>query len=291
MLNKSLCSSQNYFVRLDKPQNSNQYYSDENPQRPRTGILSKNGKFIIWGGHDIAVHQVNNNTGALTLIPENSVSYDQELGQYMYVTDLVLHPKKDILYVVDRNSHFIDSFIINEASGKLTKLQRTIVGNSEALQNMVINSSGTDAYIISNVNVLHHYKIDNDGKMSSPTEYRSALNGKQLTAITLSPNERNLYITTWQHNSSHNIETFAILSNGNMSHQNSYRTDLNNDPSKVFWEPSGMSFDPSGNWIYVTSNDSKLAQVKWNRYNGQIETQNIFDYDGRNAKSLSFSQK
>ena len=241
-------------------------------------------------GGTIQGFDVNNTTGAVTLIPLSSpqsrnsygVAMDR-LGRFVWTANygystvqtfaingsgvlaasppvstpnslpwaIAAHPTMDFVYTAHQSNFALMAFSVNTTTGALTQVQ-SLTNAITSVNALVIDPSGRFAYAVSGNGGVCAWGINSTtGVLSSVGCANTASSGGTLS-VAVHPGGQFLYTTSDA--TSNNISIFAI-------NQTTGALTLSGAPATAGSNPRGIAMNPSGTVLYVTNYVSNTISV------------------------------
>ena len=216
---------------------------------PQTAVVvDPLGRFVYYaGGGSLSLASIDPATGALTLQPAASV----DLSAFAGTTSLVIDPSGRFLYAAEGTSGIL-SYRIDPASGALTATGSV----SNKTVDLVIGANGTlpaglgfFAVGVDDGQTITPYTVDAaTGALTVQADGILSLAVGSLHRIIIDPSNRFLYVTDQQKN-----DTF-VLAVGYIGGGADAEIFLSTGgPTQEGTTPLGLSFDPSGRFLYVVN--------------------------------------
>ena len=233
-------------------------------------------------GGTVQAFDVNNTTGAVTLIPLSSpqsnnsygVAMDR-LGRFLWTANygfhtvqtfaingsgvlassppvstqnglpyaIAAHPTMDFVYTAHQSNFALTAFSVNTTTGALTQIQ-SLTNAVTSANALVIDPTGRFAYVVSGGGGICAFGINaTTGVLSSVGCANTASSGGTWS-VAVHPNGQFLYTTS--DTTSNNVSIFSI-------NQTTGALTLSGSPATAGSNPRGVSVAPSGNYLYVTN--------------------------------------
>lgn len=224
-----------------------------------------------YGGGSLSVFKTYN--GSLLPIAQHikytGSSIDKNRQTSSHAHNVVLSPDQNYLYVTDLGSDKIYQHKIY-ADGTIDEFYKSInIDAGNGPRHMVFNKNGSYAYLISEMKgVVDVFRVTDNQFEKVQTivaDTTSSLSSRGSADIHISPNAK--WLVTSNRITSNELTIFTILSNGlleKVGHQ------------VVAKKPRNFSFDPTGKFVFVASQDDHKVQV--------------FSFDDRTGKLIDTKQ-
>ncbi len=233
-------------------------------------------------GGTVQAFDVNNTTGAVTLIPLSSpqsnnsygVAMDR-LGRFLWTANygfhtvqtfaingsgvlassppvstqnglpyaIAAHPTMDFVYTAHQSNFALTAFSVNTTTGALTQIQ-SLTNVVTSANALVIDPTGRFAYVVSGSGGICAFGINTTTGVLSSVGCANTASSGGTWSVAVHPNGQFLYTTS--DTTSNNVSIFSI-------NQTTGALTLSGSPATAGSNPRGVSVAPSGNYLYVTN--------------------------------------
>ena len=219
---------------------------------PKGVAVDPSGKFAYVtneGDNTIVTYQINSATGALTVVA--SISTPAGSGPMGVVVD----PAGKFVYIAETGGKQIATYSINSATGALTYANASISGGLE-LYNLAMNPSGNYDYATLGFGgSVNSFGINRTTGALTFLNNWSSVPVISINGIAVDPNGKYAYIAAGDGGSlDGGVYTLSInTSTGVLTQQGSLKA--------TDGEAQALVVDPTGKFLYVTSNNTVIAYV------------------------------
>ena len=234
-------------------------------------------------GGTVQAFNVNNTTGAVTLIPLSSpqslnsfgIAMDR-LGRFLWTANygfstvqtfaingsgvlassppvstpnslpyaIAAHPTMDFVYTAHQSSNFaLMAFSVNTTTGALTQVQN-LTNTITSVNALVIDPTGRFAYAVSGSGGVCGWRINSTTGLFSSAGCANTASSGGTWSVAVHPNGQFLYTTS--DTTSNNVSIFSI-------NQTTGALTLSGSPATAGSNPRGATVDSTGNYLYVTN--------------------------------------
>ena len=234
-------------------------------------------------GGTVQAFNVNNTTGAVTLVPLSSpqsnnsfgVAMDR-LGRFLWTANygfntvqtfaingsgvlassppvatpnslpyaIAAHPTLDFVYTAHQSSNFaLMAFSVNTTTGALTQVQN-LTNTITSVNALVIDPTGRFAYAVSGSGGVCGWRINSTTGLFSSAGCANTASSGGTWSVAVHPNGQFLYTTS--DTTSNNVSIFSI-------NQTTGALTLSGSPATAGSNPRGATVDSTGNYLYVTN--------------------------------------
>ena len=218
---------------------------------PKGVAVDPSGKFAYVtneGDNTIVTYQINSATGALTVVA--SISTPAGSGPLGVVVD----PAGKFVYIAETGGKQIASYSINSATGALTYVNASIPAGE--MYNLAMNPSGNYVYALEGFNgSVNSFGINRTTGAFTLLDNWNSSPAMSFNGIAVEPNGKYAYIAVGDGGSPDGgVFTFSInASTGVLTQQGSLNA--------TNGEAQALVVDPTGKFLYVTSNNTVIAYV------------------------------
>lgn len=208
-----------------------------------------------YGSGSLSVFKTEN--GRLSPIAQHieykGSSIDKSRQQAPHAHNVVISPDQHYLYVVDLGSDKIHQHKIY-ADGLVDEKDNPIsITPGNGPRHLTFNASGTHAYLINEMGgIVDVFRVDNNQftLLQSIAADTAKATPHGSADIHISPSGK--WLLTSNRITSNQVTVFGIQADGTLKKGNHYT---------VAQKPRNFSFDPSGKFVFVASQDEKRVQV------------------------------
>jgi 6-phosphogluconolactonase (cycloisomerase 2 family) len=233
-------------------------------------------------GGTVQAFNVNNTTGAVTLIPLSSpqsnnsygVAMDR-LGRFLWTANfgfhtvqtfaingsgvlassppvstqnglpyaIAAHPTMDFVYTAHQSNSALMAFSVNTTTGALTQVQ-SLTNAITSVNALVIDPSGRYAFAVSGSGGVCAWRINSTTGILSSAGCANTAGSGGTWSVAVHPNGQFLYTTS--DSTTNNVSIFSI-------NQTTGALTLSGSPATAGSNPRGVTVDSSGNYLYVTN--------------------------------------
>ncbi len=220
---------------------------------PTLLAMDQSGSFLYVansGSSDISVFSINSSTGALTLVSQTGGS-TASIG--MSALNMQLSPSGNTLWVTGQvvaTQGFIQEFpVSNGVIGAPVAGSPFLTGNGP--YGLVIDSGGTHLYTANkNDSSISAFSINSSGALTLISTLGVTSSGP--VALFIDKSGKYMYVAN-QQSSSGNLAAYSIGSDGNL-------TVLTNSPFATGPQPSFITGDPNGKYLFVGNQSTPVIQ-------------------------------
>ncbi|HTD21986.1 MAG TPA: Ig-like domain-containing protein [Terriglobales bacterium] len=225
------------------------------------------GKFLYvanFGPHTISGYAIDNNTGALSPVPNSPFDSGSS-----FTDTLTVDPTGKFLFVGNFGfgSNNVSAYTINPATGELTAVNGSPFGGAGTeVAGVAVEPSGKYLYAVSDLGkTIRGYSIDANTGVLTPTAGNANTTGNSPSAVVAEPTDKYVYTANFGGNS---ISAFSI-NNGT-----GVLTELTGAGSPFALSggavnPASMAVDPSGKFLY-TGETNKVSAFTINNGTGAL---------------------
>lgn len=227
---------------------------------PQGIAIDPGGKFVYTANSDdntISMFTINQGTGVLTPATPATVS----TGAGTSPVSVTVDPSGKFAYVANQGADTISMFTINSTTGVLTPTTPATVPSGASPFGVAVDPSTKFAYVPNNnsggtlTNGVSQYTINAATGVLTPDTPVAVAAGNAPTAVVVDPSGKYAYVANWTDNT---VTMFTIsATTGNLTlNTNAFNT---TGTVKTGTEPYRLNFDPSGNFLYVTNEQSAVS--------------------------------